>query len=106
MDPVDNGPVRPQFGLSNVSPAGVQKIYDLASSKKYVLPTIYQGNYNPISRHIELDLIRLLRKLNISFYVYSPLAGGFLAKSAQELKGDMKGLWNRDTEVGQLYHSL
>ncbi|MCJ1252103.1 hypothetical protein MMC30_009341, partial [Trapelia coarctata] len=95
-----------KFGLSNFSSAEVQEIYDLASSKKYVLPTIHQGNYNPISRHIELDLIPLLRKLKISFIVNSPLAGGFLAKSAEQLKGDMKGRWNKDTEVRRLYRRL
>ena len=42
----------------------------------------------------------------MSFYVNSPLAGGFLAKSVEELKADMKGRWDKDTEVWRLYHRL
>jgi len=48
----------------------------------------------------------MLRELNISFYAYSPLAGGFLSKSARQVMGDMHGRWDRNTEVGKLYHRL
>lgn len=49
----------------------------------------------------------MLRKLKISFYVYSPLAGGFLVKSAEQLKeGISEGRWKRGQASGDLYHSL
>ena len=85
----------------------MQKIYDLCSSKGYVLPTVYQGNYNPVARTIESDLFPVLRKLKICFYVYSPLAGGFLVKSAESLKaGITEGRWKKGNMSGDLYHSL
>jgi len=56
-----------------------------------ILPTVFQGNYNAISRHIETDLFPLLRKLNISFYAYSPIAGGFLVKTPGVEEGSRFG---------------
>lgn len=95
------------LGISNLSSKQVQELYDLAKSNSYVLPSVYQGNYNPVARHAEEDLLPLLRKLGISFYAYSPLAGGFLAKTALALHGDkLEGRWNRNDQVGQMYHKL
>ena len=74
-----------RFGLSNYATEDVRHIYDHQKSKGWVLPSVYQGGYNPISRHYETDLLPLLRKLEISFYAYSPTAGGFLAKSKQQV---------------------
>ena len=48
-------------------PADVQRIYDIQSAAKSVLPTVYQGNYNAVARHVEQSLFPLLRKLKISF---------------------------------------
>ena len=56
---------------------------------------MFQGNYNPVSRHYDEQLFPLLRDLNISFYAYSPLAGGFLTKSPEVLKeGRGTGRWD------------
>lgn len=92
-----------QFGLSNFDPTDVRKIYDYASSKGYVLPSVFQGNFNPVSRHYEKTLFPLLRELKISFYAYSPLAGGFLTKSSETL-GSSSERWDPNTMLGQLYH--
>ncbi|KAF4918971.1 Oxidoreductase sirO, partial [Colletotrichum viniferum] len=54
-------------------------------SKGWVVPTVYQGNYNPLTRSFEKTLFPTLRKLGISFYAYSPTAGGFLAKTKQQI---------------------
>ena len=92
------------FGLSNFSPSDVQKIHDLQSSQGKILPTVFQGNYNAVSRHIESDLFPILRKLNISFYAYSPIAGGFLVKDPQVLRdGQGQGRWAKDTPIGGIY---
>lgn len=94
-----------RFGLSNYSTEDVKKIYDYAKSKGYVLPTVFQGNYNAFSRSIEKELFPLLRQLRISFYAYSPAAGGFLTKSAQQIEqGD--GRFKKETLVGKLYNKL
>ncbi|RDW75637.1 hypothetical protein BP5796_06458 [Coleophoma crateriformis] len=95
------------FGLSNFKPEQVQKIYDIQKSNGKVLPTVYQGNYNAAARHIESDLFPVLRKLKISFYAYSPIAGGFLVKSAQTLRdGTDGGRFAEGAPAAKLYNSL
>ncbi|KAH8601056.1 NADP-dependent oxidoreductase domain-containing protein [Bisporella sp. PMI_857] len=100
-----------RFGVSNFSPEDVQNIYDIQSATNSVLPTVYQGNYNAVSRHIETGLFPLLRKLNISFYAYSPIAGGFLTKNAKDLKEDKVdsgrfGAAAKESLHGKLYREL
>ena len=75
-------------------------------SKNFVLPTVYQGNYNPVCRHIEKDLFPVLRELKICFFAYSPLAGGFLVKSPETIKNGGSGRWDPTSYAGQLYHRL
>ena len=93
-----------RFGLSNYVERDVQKIYDTARANGFVLPTVYQGNYNPIARAQETRLLPTLRKLNIAFYAYSPLAGGFLTKTVQQIR-EGAGRFN-DTDVNGLYKNL
>lgn len=93
------------FGLSNFTPEDVKKVYNYAKSKGHVLPTVYQGNYNPVARLYDTTLFPLLRELKIAFYAYSPLAGGFLVKSADLLRsGGGQGRWDPNQRVGKLYH--
>ena len=95
----------PQFGLSNFKPEDVRRVYDYAASKGYVLPTVFQGNYNPVARHYDKTLFPLLRELNIAFYAYSPLAGGFLVKDAETLStGGGQGRWDPSSRVGKVYN--
>lgn len=68
------------FGLSNFSAEETQQVYNLCKANGWILPTVYSGQYNAVSRISEEDLFPVLRKLNISFWVYWPLAAGFLAK--------------------------
>ncbi|KIV84364.1 hypothetical protein PV11_00149 [Exophiala sideris] len=75
-----------RFGLSNYPVEDVQKVYDISKKNGYVLPSVYQGNYNPVARLPDTLLLPTLRKLNMSFYGYSPLAGGFLTKTAEQIK--------------------
>ncbi|KAL6702618.1 hypothetical protein ACN47E_001287 [Coniothyrium glycines] len=93
-----------RFGLSNFSAEQVQQVYDIAKEKGYVLPTVYQGNYNPVARHLESQLFPTLRKLGIAFYAYSPLAGGFLTKTAADLDAGA-GRFNAKT-INGLYVKL
>ena len=94
-----------RFGLSNYKAADVQKAYDVCKQNGYVLPTVYQGNYSPVARRQETELLPTLRKLNMAFYAYSPLAGGFLTKTAKDLE-EGKGRFNKDTPLGKMYSSL
>ncbi|KAF1830794.1 Aldo/keto reductase [Decorospora gaudefroyi] len=93
-----------RFGLSNFSPEQVQQVYDVCVSKGYVAPSVFQGNYSPIARHSETMLFPTLRRLGMSFYAYSPLAGGFLTKTAEELDAG-KGRFNQNV-IGGLYSKL
>ncbi|KAL1593868.1 hypothetical protein SLS60_010601 [Paraconiothyrium brasiliense] len=93
-----------RFGLSNFTPEQVQEAYDIASKKGYVKPTVYQGNYSPVARHLETILFPTLRKLNIAFYAYSPLAGGFLTKTPADLDAGA-GRFNQRA-IGGMYSRL
>ncbi|KAJ9659129.1 hypothetical protein H2198_003271 [Neophaeococcomyces mojaviensis] len=74
-----------RFGISNLRADEVQTIHDICKREGYCLPTVYQGGYNPIHRNAEKGLFPTLRQLNMSFYAYSPLAGGLLAKPIDEM---------------------
>ncbi|KAF7354793.1 alcohol dehydrogenase [Mycena sanguinolenta] len=96
-----------RFGLSNFSVEGVQRVYDICKAKGYPLPTVYQGNYNAVTRRPETDLIPTLRKLGIAFYVYSPIAGGLLTKTPKELRdGAKEGRYAKDHPLRWLYEGL
>ncbi|CAK9108396.1 Aflatoxin B1 aldehyde reductase member 2 (rAFAR2) (Succinic semialdehyde reductase) (SSA reductase) [Durusdinium trenchii] len=68
-----------ELGLSNYSAWETVHIYHLCKQKGYVLPTLYQGMYNAITRDVERELLPALKTLGIRFYAYNPLAGGFLS---------------------------
>lgn len=80
-----------RFGVSNISDAEVQTVYNICKREGYPLPSVYQGGYNPIARGSEATLLPLLRELNISFYAFSPLAGGLLAKGLDEILNPTPG---------------
>lgn len=60
-----------------------------------------------MARHAEHDLFPLLRKLNISFYAYSPIAGGFLVKDSASLRSNkVEGRFSGKTFLGDMYPKL
>jgi len=67
-----------RFGLSNYSSWEVMEIYQICRTNNYVLPTVYQGMYNAVTRVVDDELMKCLSYLNIAFYAYNPLAGGIL----------------------------
>jgi aflatoxin B1 aldehyde reductase len=71
-----------------------------------VPPTVYQGNYNAVSRLPEKELFPLLREHNIAFYAYSPIAGGFLTKTREQLENGGGGRWDKESQIGKLYHGI
>lgn len=71
-----------KFGISNMSPSEVDYIVQLCRKNEWIVPSVYQGHYNAISRTAEDDLIPILRAHQISFYAYSPAAGGMLSGTA------------------------
>ena len=95
-----------RFGLSNYLPEEVEEIVRLAREKGFVQPSVYQGNYSAIARKPEERLLPVLRKYNIAFYIYSPIAGGFLAKTRASIEGGGVGRWDPSDRMGQMYHSM
>eukprot|EP01137_Pigoraptor_chileana_P009896 Opistho-2@58798 len=67
-----------ELGLSNYASWEVAEIYYLCKQNGWVLPTLYQGMYNAITREVEKELFPCMKRLGIRFYVYNPLAGGLL----------------------------
>lgn len=74
---------------------------------------MFQGNYSAVLRQITDDLLPTLRELGISFNAYSPLAGGFLTKTKEQVlagqsgtKGENHGRFVSGSIVGDIYLHL
>ncbi|KAF2198857.1 aldehyde reductase [Delitschia confertaspora ATCC 74209] len=93
-----------RFGLSNFGAEDVRKVYDICKNKGYVLPSVYQGNYSAVARKMETMLFPTLRELGMSFYAYSPIAGGFLVKRKEQITGG-EGRFSEQV-IGGLYGKL
>lgn len=93
-----------RFGLSNYSVAEVESIMEICTTHNLVKPTVYQGQYNPICRGAEADLLSVLRAHNIAFYAYSPSACGFFSnKVSRASKNDKSSRWNIQSPLGAKY---
>ncbi len=67
-----------ELGLSNFPAWLVSEAYNTCKQRGWVMPTVYQGLYNPLSRHAERELDGALDYYGMRFYAYNPLAGGLL----------------------------
>ncbi|XP_048206323.1 aflatoxin B1 aldehyde reductase member 3-like [Perognathus longimembris pacificus] len=67
-----------ELGLSNYASWEVAEICTLCKSNGWIMPTVYQGMYNAITRQVETELFPCLRRFGLRFYAYNPLAGGLL----------------------------
>jgi len=67
-----------RFGLSNFASWQVAEAVEICRSRGWMVPTVYQGMYNALTRDVEKELFPCLRNYGISFYAYNPLAGGLL----------------------------
>jgi len=67
-----------RLGLSNYSSWEVARTLEICRKNNWIQPTVYQGMYSCLTRSVEEELIPCLRHYGISFYAYSPLAGGLL----------------------------
>ncbi len=80
-----------RFGVSNLHVDEVRKIHSICKKEGYVLPSVYQGGYNPAGRSVEELLLPTLRELGMVFYAFSPLGGGFFTRPVEELRNPPKG---------------
>jgi len=67
-----------ELGLSNFPAWLVADAWHTCKSHDWMLPKVYEGLYNPLSRHAERELDRTLNNYGMRFYAYNPLAGGML----------------------------
>ncbi|KAK7713045.1 hypothetical protein SLS63_012188 [Diaporthe eres] len=96
-----------RFGLSNYTPEQVEEVVKVCHDKGFVLPSVFQGSYSAVARLAEDKLLPILRKHGISFYAYSPIAGGFLAKTPQQFRDDsFQGQWEKSNFLGKCYHLM
>ncbi|KUL82019.1 hypothetical protein ZTR_11387 [Talaromyces verruculosus] len=94
-----------RFGLSNFTAEEIEDAFRISQERGFVLPSVYQGNYNAIDRMPETEIFPTIRKYNMAFHAYSPIAGGFLAKVPDHIKEDAQGRWDASTFFGKLYHA-
>jgi aflatoxin B1 aldehyde reductase len=69
-----------RFGICNYAAWEVAQICELCDRNGWKKPDVYQASYNPLHRNVEPELFPCLRKYGISFYGFSPLAGGMLSE--------------------------
>jgi aflatoxin B1 aldehyde reductase len=67
-----------ELGLSNYASWQVADIWHLCKQNGWMIPSVYQGRYNAITRDVEGELLPAARNFGIRFYAYNPLAGGLL----------------------------
>ncbi|KOS18158.1 Aflatoxin B1 aldehyde reductase member 4 [Escovopsis weberi] len=94
-----------RLGISNFLAHEVEEMVQVAKENNFVVPSVYQGNYNAVGRLIEDDIFPVLRKHNMSFYAYSPIAGGFLAKTKEQLFGEGSRFLRKDG-IGKIYNGM
>ena len=67
-----------ELGLSNFPAWMVADAWHKCKTNGWVVPTVYEGVYNPLSRKAETELFDALKAFDMRFYAYNPLAGGML----------------------------
>jgi len=93
-----------EFGLSNFAAWQVVLVFHMCRERGWILPTVYQGMYNILTRDVEPELFPALRAHNIRFYAYNPLAGGLLTGRYNAIENIPKyGRFARNTTIGKRY---
>lgn len=70
MNTAHNAGAFNEFGLSNFNPAEVEEIVEICKANGWVVPTVYEGQYNAIVRGCETDLLPILRKHGMRFHAF------------------------------------
>lgn len=80
-----------ELGLSNFPAWMVADVWNICKAHGWVLPTVYEGVYNPLTRGAEQELNDCLNHYGLRFYAYNPTMGGLLTgkyKSVDEAPSD------------------
>lgn len=84
-----------------------KQVVRICRERGYVMPSVYEGNYSAISRKPETVLFPMLKEYGMTFYAYSPLAGGFLAKTKAAIVAKQCPKFDSDAGlVGVIYSAL
>lgn len=67
------------LGMSNYSAEEVDRACTLCAEHGWTPPSVFQGLYNPLNRMVEVALLPVLRKHNVAFIAFNPLAAGLLS---------------------------
>lgn len=67
-----------KYGMSNYSAVEVERCCVLCTEHKWQLPSFFQGLYNPLNRLVEEEMLPVLRKYDVAFIAFNPLAAGLL----------------------------
>ena len=67
-----------ELGLSNFPAWMVADVWHVCKSHGWVLPTVFEGVYNPLTRRAEAELNDCLNHYGLRFYAYNPMCGGLL----------------------------
>ncbi|MCR5226383.1 MAG: aldo/keto reductase [Eubacterium sp.] len=68
-----------ELGLSNFPAWMVADVWHICDKHGWVLPTVFEGIYNPLTRKAEIELNACLNCFGLRFYAYNPLCGGLLS---------------------------
>lgn len=74
-----------ELGLSNFPAWLVAEVFHICKKNGWMLPKVYEGLYNSLSRNAEIELDRALSYYGMRFYAYNPLAGGILTNKYSAL---------------------
>ncbi|KAF2790850.1 Aldo/keto reductase [Melanomma pulvis-pyrius CBS 109.77] len=94
-----------RLGLSNFLGEEVEEIIRVAKENNFVVPSVYQGNYSAVARRADSEIFPIIRKHNMAFYAYSPIAGGFLSKSKAALT-EAGGRFGEGQPLAQVYNGM
>lgn len=103
-----------EFGLSNFPAWAVVDIWYRCKSRQMVLPTVYQGIYNVITRTMESEIVPVAREFGIRLCMFNPMGGGLLSgrySKIQDLADATEGRFSAEFDpafgpnlkAGQLY---
>ncbi len=67
-----------ELGLSNFPAWMVADVWHICKANGWVLPTVFEGIYNPLTRRAETELNACLDRFGMRFSAYNPLCGGLL----------------------------
>jgi len=94
-----------RLGISNFLADEVDEIIRVAKENNFVVPSVYQGNYSAVARRADAEIFPTIRKHNMAFYAYSPIAGGFLSKSKATLL-EPEGRFGEANPLSKVYNGL